>query len=108
MKVILVNGGPHKDGCTNLALEEIAKTLEKEDIQTEIIWLGNKPIGGCIGCNSCEESQKDLNKDNKDKLIDDLNYILKENFEYVPLYKVINIADELIKRGWNFDKQIKE
>ena len=29
MKVILVNGGPHKDGCTNRALEEVSKTLEK-------------------------------------------------------------------------------
>ena len=53
MKVLLINGGPHKDGCTNLALEEVAKTLNKENIKTEIIWLGNKPIGGCIGCNYC-------------------------------------------------------
>ena len=32
---------------------------------------------------------------------------LKENFDYVPIFKVINIADELIKKGWNFDKSIK-
>lgn len=44
MKVILVNGGPHKDGCTNLALEEVAKVLEQENIETEIFWLGVKPI----------------------------------------------------------------
>ena len=53
MKVILVNGGPHKDGCTNVALEEIAKILEREKIETEIMWLENNPIGGCIGCNYC-------------------------------------------------------
>ena len=53
MKVILVNGGPHKDGCTNVALEEIAKILESEKIETEIMWLENNPIGGCIGCNYC-------------------------------------------------------
>jgi len=53
MKVVLINGGPHKDGCTNVALEEIAKTLNDENIETEIIWLGTKPIGGCIGCNQC-------------------------------------------------------
>ena len=47
-------------------------------------------------------------EDNRDKLIDDLNNILKDNFEYVPLFKVINVADELIERGWNFDKEIKE
>ena len=44
MKVILVNGGPHKDGCTNLALEEVAKVLEQENIETEIFWLGVKHI----------------------------------------------------------------
>lgn len=53
MKVLLVNGGPHKDGCTNFALEEVAKVLNSENIETEIIWLGVKPIGGCIGCNQC-------------------------------------------------------
>lgn len=53
MKVILVNGGPHKDGCTNVALEEVAKTLNAEGIKTDIMWLGNSPIGGCIGCNNC-------------------------------------------------------
>ena len=59
MKVILVNGGPHKDGCTNIALEEVEKTLNKEGIETETLWLGTKPIGGCIGCNIC------LKNDNK-------------------------------------------
>ena len=44
MKVLLINGGPHKDGCTNLALEEVAKTLNQENIETEIIWLGVKPV----------------------------------------------------------------
>lgn len=53
MKVILVNGGPHKDGCTNVALEEIAKILKSEKIETEIMWLENNPIRGCIGCNYC-------------------------------------------------------
>lgn len=72
MKVILVNGSPHKDGCTNLALEEVAKILEKEDIQTEIIWLGNKPIGGCIGCNSC------LKNDNKCFMEDEVNKFLEK------------------------------
>ncbi len=56
MKVILVNGGPHKDGCTNLALEEVQKELNKEGIETEIFWLGVKPIRGCIACNKCKEN----------------------------------------------------
>ena len=42
---------------------------------------------------------------NRDKLIDDLNSILKDNFDYVPFFKVVNVADELIKRGWKLYKQ---
>lgn len=53
MKILLINGGPHKEGCTNLALKEIEKTLNKQEIETEMIWLGNKAISGCIACNTC-------------------------------------------------------
>ena len=55
MKVLLVNGGPHQNGCTNVALEEVEKVLKEDGIETELIWLGNKAIGGCIGCNYCLE-----------------------------------------------------
>lgn len=58
MKVILVNGSPHKEGCTYTALAEIKKTLETNGIETEEFWLGNKPIAGCIGCGSCLETGK--------------------------------------------------
>ena len=65
MKVLLVNGGPHKDGCTNLALEEVAKILNQENIETEIIWLGTKPVGGCIGCNHCIKTNNRCFMDDK-------------------------------------------
>lgn len=58
MKVILVNGGPHKEGCTYTALNEVAKTLNEEGIETEIFWVGNKPISGCIACKSCVKNGK--------------------------------------------------
>ena len=48
MKVILVNGSPHEKGCTYTALTEVQKTLEKNEIETEIFWVGNKPISGCL------------------------------------------------------------
>lgn len=50
MKVLLVNGSPHKEGCTYTALTEAQKTLNEEEIETEIFWIKNKPIGGCIAC----------------------------------------------------------
>lgn len=53
MKVILINGSPKEKGCIYTALREIEKQLQKNNIETEIFWLGNKPISGCIGCGSC-------------------------------------------------------
>ena len=58
MKVLLVNGGPHKEGCTYTALSEVAKELNKEGIETEIFWIGVKPISGCIACGKCFENGK--------------------------------------------------
>lgn len=55
MKVLLVNGSPHKEGCTYTALCEVARALDQEGIQTEIFWIENKPIGGCIACRKCAE-----------------------------------------------------
>lgn len=53
MKVMLVNGSPHKAGTTNRALDEIQKTLEADGIEVGRFWVGNKPIAGCIGCGYC-------------------------------------------------------
>lgn len=53
MKVLLVNGSPHKTGCTYTALKEAAGALEKNGVETEILWLGVDAIAGCIGCGVC-------------------------------------------------------
>ena len=58
MNVILINGSPNAKGCTYTALEEVAKTLEAEGIETEIIHVGNKNIRGCIGCRKCKTDGK--------------------------------------------------
>ena len=53
MKVLMINGSPHQKGNTALALGEIAKQLEKNGIKSEIIWIGIKPVWGCIACGKC-------------------------------------------------------
>ena len=55
MKVLLVNGSPHREGNTFLALSEVARTLQAEGIDTEIVSIGAKPVRGCIGCWKCAE-----------------------------------------------------
>lgn len=58
MKVLLVNGSPHKEGCTYTALREIADTLKSEDVGVEIFHIGTKPLAGCIACHRCREIGK--------------------------------------------------
>ena len=53
MKVLLFNGSFNPNGCTNAALKEIAKVLNDECIETEILQIGNKPIRDCIACGGC-------------------------------------------------------
>lgn len=58
MKVLLFNGSNKTLGCTYTALSEIAKTLNTEGIETEILQIGAKPIRDCIGCNRCDGKQR--------------------------------------------------
>lgn len=58
MKVLLINGSPKEKGCTYTALTEVGKTLQKHGIDTEILYLGKKPIAGCIACGKCHETGK--------------------------------------------------
>ncbi|HWQ80620.1 MAG TPA: flavodoxin family protein [Anaerovoracaceae bacterium] len=58
MKVLLVNGSPHKEGCTYTALTEVAGALQKNGIETEIFHIGSKPVRGCIACGRCEELER--------------------------------------------------
>lgn len=53
MKVLLVNGSPHRNGCTYTALQEVEKELNAAGVETEIFWIGTRPISGCLGCGQC-------------------------------------------------------
>ena len=53
MKVLLINGSPRENGNTFTALSEVAKALNQEGIETEIISIGKKAVQGCIACGMC-------------------------------------------------------
>ena len=58
MKVLLINGSPHKKGTTARALDEAARVLSEEGIETEIRQVGHLPIRGCIACLGCRKTGK--------------------------------------------------
>ena len=72
MKVLLINGSPHEKGCTYTALSEAAAELEKNGVETEIVWTGTNPVRGCIGCGGCKKAGKCVFND------DVLNSILEK------------------------------
>src|SRR5574344_767439 len=55
MNVLLINGSPHRSGCVFTALGEVAGTLKKNGVDSEIFWIGTKPVQGCIGCMKCQQ-----------------------------------------------------
>jgi len=57
MKVLLVNGSPHKNGSTKRALIEIQNTLTEEGIASEIFDV-EPDVHACRACNACEKLGK--------------------------------------------------
>lgn len=58
MKVLLINGSPHAQGSTYTALHEMEKIFAENDIETELIQVGNRAIRGCVACGACAKTGK--------------------------------------------------
>ncbi|MCI2056126.1 MAG: flavodoxin family protein [Oscillibacter sp.] len=75
MKALLINGSPHSNGCTFTALKEVADTLEKNGVETEILQLGTKPVAGCIACGKCAKTGKCVFDDQVNDILPQLDTI---------------------------------
>lgn len=53
MKVLLINGSPHANGNTSIALNEMIKVFQAEGVETNLVHVGNKDVRGCIACGNC-------------------------------------------------------
>ena len=63
MKVILLNGSSHPNGTTMAAIKEMEKVFHAENVETEVIQVGGKPIADCLQCNVCQKTGKCVFKD---------------------------------------------
>ncbi len=111
MKVLILNGSPHTNGNTAIALQEMVKVFQQENVEVEIVNVGNKAIRGCTGCGSCGESGKCV-------FNDEVNEIAKKFEEAdglvlgTPVYYacVNGTLEALLQRLFyssNFDKTMK-
>lgn len=73
MRVLLINGSPHKDGTTFRALSEVAKSLNENGIETEIMTVGNQDVGGCSVCCACTKLGKCVKDDVVNVIIEKIN-----------------------------------
>ncbi len=72
-KVLMINGSPHEFGCTYTALKEVADTLEKNGVETEILYLGTKPVAGCIACGKCGQTGRCIFDDQVNRVLEKLD-----------------------------------
>ena len=111
MKVIIINGSPRTNGNTTVAVNELDKVFKAEDIETEIIQIGNMEIRGCIGCASCKKNGKcvfdDIVNETAAKLKDADGLIVASPVYYASANgTVISFMDRLFYSS-GFDKTMK-
>ena len=111
MKVLMINGSPHKNGATMRALEEMKNIFVSNNIDVEIITVGNKDIRVCIACTKCYDTGKCAFND----IVNDLSIKFEECHGLVigsPVYyasangTLISALDRLFY-STRFDKRMK-
>lgn len=116
MKALLVNGSPRRNGCTYTALTELAKTLEAEGIEAEIVHVGNKDIRGCIACRKCRNEGEQGGKCVFNDIVNEVAPKLAEADAFVigsPVYfaspagGAVSFMDRLFFSTLNIDKTMK-
>lgn len=78
-KILMINGSPNQYGCTYTALQELADTLKKHGVASELVYLGKKAVQGCVACMSCRTAGKCVFNDKVNELsehLDDFNGIV--------------------------------
>lgn len=106
MKVLLINSSAHEKGCTYRALSEVAKSLNKEGIETEIVQLKD-PINDCIGCGACKKTgeciiKNDMVNDFVKKAKDFDGFVFGSPVYYAhPSGRLLSFMDRIFYSGSN-------
>ena len=58
MKVVMINGSPHKNGSTAEALREVGHGLTDGGAESELLHIGAEVVPGCRGCFACRTLQR--------------------------------------------------
>ena len=68
MKVLGVVGSKRKTGNTSYLVQQALNAIKSENVETELIFLGDYNIRGCTGCEGCKDTYKCVIKDDMQKI----------------------------------------
>ena len=112
MKVLLINGSPHKEGNTAFALQQMQEIFQQNGIETETIEVGSAVIRGCVGCGSCYKTHKcvfeDLVNEAAEKLGSADGMVVGSPVYYAsPNGTLLSFLDRLFYSTGHIDKRMK-
>ena len=112
MKVLLINGSPHKEGNTAFALQQMREIFQQNGIETETMEVGSAVIRGCVGCGSCYKTHKcvfdDLVNEVAEKLDSADGIVVGSPVYYAsPNGTLLSFLDRLFYSTGHIDKRMK-
>ena len=111
MKVLLINGSPRVKSNTSILLEEMIKVFKDNNVETELVSVGNKDVRGCMSCGYCHAHEGCVFKDivneaaEKFKAADGL-VVAAPVYYASPNGTVISFLDRLFQSS-HFSKKMK-
>ena len=111
MKVLIVNGSPHRDGNVSVAIRELKKVFAAEGVEVENVELGIKRVPGCLGCYTCKKLGKcvveDVVNEAADKFKEADGLLVASPVYYAsPNGTIVSFLDRLFF-STKFDKRMK-
>lgn len=111
MKVLIVNGSPHREGNVSVAIAEMKKIFAEEGILVENVEIGIKRVSGCLGCYTCSKIGKcvvdDLVNEAAEKFKEADGLIVASPVYYAsPNGTLVSFLDRLFFSA-KFDKRMK-
>ena len=112
MKVLLINGSPHKNGNTVFALNQMAEVFADAGAETEILQVGSEAVRGCTGCGSCYKTHKcvfeDLVNETAARLPEFDGIVVGSPVYYAsPNGTLLSFLDRLFYSTGHIDKRMK-
>jgi multimeric flavodoxin WrbA len=104
MKVLLVNGSSRSNGCTGVALNKVAQSLNEENIETDIVFIGNQPLSDCIACRKCGKTGRcvfdDIANELTGKAMDCHGFVFGSPVYYAhPSARLLTVMDRAFYSG---------